>query len=241
MTTTPSNTTPRGRTARAMAVLGVTYPIAAHLAVLSGSTSFIAASVGLLALLVLLPALLARRPVAWGLLLVAGAGLYVAAVRGQALLLLFLPPILINGFMAWLFGHTLRPGRLPLIERIIRALHGGLDDIDATIIAYARRLTLGWAALFVALATVNFALAALATPGGLLLAGGIAPPVTVPLEAWSLFANVLNYLIVGAMFAIEFQVRRRRFPQQSYRGFFDFLRRLSGVSAIFRPTRLRQP
>ena len=241
MTTTPSNTTPRGRTARAMAVLGVTYPIAAHLAVLSGSTSLIAASVGLLALLVLLPALLARRPVAWGLLLVASAGLYVAAVRGQALLLLFLPPILINGFMAWLFGHTLRPGRLPLIERIIRALHGGLDDIDATIVGYARRLTFAWAALFVALATVNFALAALATPGGLLLAGGIAPPVTVPLEAWSLFANVLNYLIVGAMFAIEFQVRRRRFPQQSYRGFFDFLRRLSGVSAIFRPTGLRQP
>jgi uncharacterized membrane protein len=225
-----------------MAVLGVTYPIAAHLAVLSGSTGFIAASVGLLVLLVLLPALLARRPVAWGLLLVAGTGLYLAAVRGQALLLLFLPPILINSFMAWLFGHTLRPGRLPLIERIIRALHGGLDDIDATIVGYARRLTFAWAALFVALATVNLALAALATPGGLLLAGGgIAPPVTVPLDAWSLFANVLNYLIVGAMFAIEFQVRRRRFPQQSYRGFFDFLRRLSGVSAIFRPTRLRRP
>jgi uncharacterized membrane protein len=224
-----------------MTVLGVTYPIAAHLAVLSGSTGFIAASVGLLVLLVLLPNLLARHPVAWGLLLVAGAGLYVAAAHGQALLLLFLPPILINSFMAWLFGHTLRPGRLPLIERIIRALHGGLDDIDATIVGYARRLTFAWATLFVALATVNFALAALATPGGLLLAGGIAPPVTVPLEAWSLFANVLNYLIVGSMFAIEFQVRRRRFPQQSYRGFFDFLRRLSGVSAIFRPSGLRQP
>ena len=241
MMTTASNTTPRVGTARAMTVLGVAYPVTAHLAVLSGSTGFIAASVGLLVLLVLLPALVAHRPVAWGLLLAAIAALFVASVRGQALLLLFLPPVLINGFMAWLFGHTLRPGRLPLIERIVRALHGGLDDLDATIVGYARRLTFAWAALFVALATVNFALAALATPGGLLLTGGIAPPVTVPLEAWSLFANVLNYLIVGAMFAIEFQVRRRRFPQQSYRGFFDFLRRLSGVNAIFRPTGLRQP
>lgn len=241
MTTTARNTTPQVGTASAMTVLGVTYPIAAHLAVLSGATSFIAASVGLLLLLVLLPGLLMRRAAAWGLLLAAGAGLYLAAVRGQVLLLLFLPPVLINGFMAWLFGHTLRHGRLSLIEQIIRALHGGHDDIDPTIVSYARRLTLAWTALFVALAAVNFALAALATPGGLLLATGITPPMTVPLEAWSLFANVINYLIVGAMFAVEFQIRRRRFPQQSYRGFFDFLRRLSGVSAIFRPTGPRQP
>ncbi len=241
MTTTASDTTPRVGTARAMTLLGVTYPVAAHLAVLSGSTGFIAASVGLLVLLVLLPGLMTRRPVAWGLLLAVGVGLCLAAVRGHVLLLLFLPPILINGFMAWLFGHTLRTGQRPLIERIIQALHGGHDDIDAAIAGYARRLTFAWTALFIALATINFALAALATPGGLLLAGGIAPPVTVPLEAWSLFANVLNYLIVGAMFAIEFQIRRRRFPQQSYRGFFDFLRRLSSVSAIFRPTGLRQP
>lgn len=241
MTTTESSTTLRGGTTRTMTVLGVSYPIAAHLAVLSGATGFIAASVGLLVLVVLLPGLLTRRPVAWGLLLAAGAGLYVAAMRGQALLLLFLPPILINGFMAWLFGHTLRPARLPLIERIIRALHGGHDDIDATIVGYARRLTFAWTVLFVALAAVNFALAALATPGGLLLAAGIAAPVTVPLEAWSLFANVINYLIVGAMFAVEFQVRRRRFPQQPYRGFFEFLRRLSGVSSMVRPSGLRQP
>jgi len=241
MTTTARDMKPRCSAARAMTVLGVTYPIAAHLAVLSGAAILIAASVGLLVLLVLLPGLLTRHAVAWGLLLAAGAGLYLAAVRGQVLLLLFLPPILVNGFMAWIFGHTLRPGQRPLIERIIRALHGGHDDIDATIVGYARRLTIAWTALFIALATVNFVLAALATPGGLLLATGITPPITVPLEAWSLFANVINYLIVGAMFAVEFQIRRRRFPQQSYRGFFDFLRRLSGVSAIFRPTGLRQP
>jgi len=241
MTTMEDSKGLRGGTARTMTVLGVLYPVAAHFAVLSGATGLIAASVGMLVLLVLLPGLLARRPVAWGLLLTAVAGLCVAAVRGQALVLLFLPPILINAFMAWLFGHTLGAGRQPLIERIIRALHDGRDDIDETVVGYARRLTVAWTALFIALATVNFGLAALATPGGLLLATGTTPPITVPLEAWSLFANVINYLVVGAMFAVEFQVRRRRFPQQSYRGFFDFLRRLSTVSAIFRPTGLRQP
>jgi uncharacterized membrane protein len=241
MTTADGRTTLRGGTARILAVLGMTYPVAAHLAVLTGAPSAIASSVGLLVLLVLLPGLLARRMVAWSLLLAAGAGLYAAAARGQATLLVFLPPILINGFMAWLFGHTLRKGRQPLIERIIRALHGGRDDIDATIVSYARRLTIAWTILFVVLGTVNFVLAALATPGGLLLALGVEPPMTVPLGVWSMFGNVLNYLIVGVMFAVEFQVRRRRFPQQSYRGFFDFLRRLAGVREVFRPTELRQP
>lgn len=241
MTAGPGNKMLADGTARAMTALGVAYPVAAHLAVLSANAASVAASVGLLVVLVLLPALRARRPLAWALLLVAGIGLYGAAARGQALLLLFLPPILINGFMTWLFGHTLRAGRLPLIERIIRALHDERDDLDAAIIGYARRLTFAWASLFAALAAVNLLLAALAVPGGFLRAAGIDPPVAVPLATWSLFANVLNYVIVGAMFAIEFRFRRRRFPQQSYRGFLDFLRRLSGVSAIFRPSGLRQP
>jgi len=224
-----------------MTALGVTYPLAAHLAAISANAIYVAASVGLLVLLVLMPALIERRPLAWGLLLLAGSGLYGAAVREQSLLLLFLPPILINALMAWLFGRTLSRHRQPLIERIIRALHGDRDDLDATILTYARRLTFAWTVLFTALATVNFLLAALATPSGFLQAAGIEPPLVVSLSTWSLFANVLNYVIVGAMFAIEFQIRRRRFPQQSYRGFLDFLRKLSGVSAIFRPTGHRQP
>jgi hypothetical protein len=69
-----------------------------------------------------------------------------------------------------------------------------------------------------------------------MLSAGLRPPVTVPLEAWSLFANVLNYVIIAAMFAVEYQVRLRRFPQQSYGSFFNFMRRLAGVGAMFRPT-----
>lgn len=223
-------------TARTMTALAVIYPISAHLAVLSGQTAWIAASVGLLVLLALMPALWARRPLAWSLLAVSCVALFGAATRGKALSLLFLPPILINGMMAWVFGRTLSGERMPLIERIVRALHGEPEDLDVAIITYARRLTFLWTVLFTTLAIVNFLLAALATPGGLLLTAGIRPPVAVPLSAWSLFANVLNYAIVGAMFAVEYQVRRKRFPQQSYRGFLDFLRQLFGVNHVFRPT-----
>jgi hypothetical protein len=48
----------------------------------------------------------------------------------------------------------------------------------------------------------------------------------VPLGWWSLFANLIGYLLVAAFFLIEYAYRGRRFPQQPYRNLFDFLRRM---------------
>jgi uncharacterized membrane protein len=154
---------------------------------------------------------------------------------GQALPLLMLPPVLLNGFMAWLFGRTLRDGRIPLIERAARAMRGPEAVLADEVVGYARGVTQAWTALFVLLAVVNLALAALARPGGLLLAAGFDPGVSVPLGVWSLFANVLSYVFIGALFAIEFVVRGRRFPQQPYRGLVDFTRRLAAQGHLFRP------
>jgi uncharacterized membrane protein len=219
-----------------MILMGASYPLLAHFAVLSGRPALIAASIGLLAVIVLFPGLRSGRPLAWVLLLVAGFGLYEVARSGQTLLLLFLPPILINAFMAWVFGNTLQEGRTPLIERAIILLHGPAENLSSDVAAYARRLTSTWTVLFVSLATINLVLAALARPGGMLLSAGLDPRVTVPLGTWSLFANVLNYVIVAAFFVVEYRVRVRRFPERAYGGFFSFLRRLAGVRAMFRPT-----
>ena len=57
----------------------------------------------------------------------------------------------------------------------------------------------------------------------------------MPLSAWSLFANLLSYLFIAALFAIEFVVRARRFPQQPYRGLIDFTRRLAAQRHMFQP------
>jgi uncharacterized membrane protein len=236
MTIRTDNGGARPRSAGTMILLGASYPVFAHVAVLSGRPALIAASIGLLAVLVLFPGLRNGRPLAWALLVSAALGLYQVAKSGQTLLLLFLPPILLNGFMAWVFGNTLLDGRTPLIERAIILLHGSSKDVTSEMASYARHLTLIWAMLFVVLATINLALAAVATPGGMLLSAGLNPRVTVPLGTWSLFANVLNYVIVGTLFAVEYKVRQRRFPQQSYGSFLNFIRRLSGVSAMFRPT-----
>jgi hypothetical protein len=68
----------------------------------------------------------------------------------------------------------------------------------------------------------------------LLSSAGLDPGVSVPLGMWSLFANVLNYVIVAALFVAEFVVRRQRFPQSPYRSFVDFSRRLASLDRMFR-------
>ena len=234
MTTFPSHSSRKPGTAGAMILMGVSYPLLAHVAVLSGRPGLIAASIGWLLVLVLFPGLVRRSPATWSVLAAALAGLYAIVGSPAPRLLLFLPPVLITGLTAWAFGRTLRRGRTPLIERIIRALHPPDDRLGEDVIRYARRLTGVWAAWLAVLAVINAALALCAEPGGLLLALGVRPAVTVPLGLWSLFANLLNYLLVVALFVVEFMFRRRRFPQQPYRGLLDFTYRVASLGAMFR-------
>jgi uncharacterized membrane protein len=217
-----------------MILMGLSYPLLAHFAALSGRPGLIAASIGWLLVLTLLPGLQRRSPAAWAALAVALTGLYAIAGSPAPRLLQLLPPMLMIGFMAWVFGHTLRPGRTPLIESIIRALQGPQHDLDEDIIRYARRLTGVWTALLAVMAIVNATLALCAEPGGLLLTFGVQPALTVPISLWSLFANVLNYLLIAALFVGEFAFRRRRFPDQPYRGLLDFTGRVAGLGASFR-------
>ncbi len=76
---------------------------------------------------------------------------------------------------------------------------------------------------------LNLTLALLATPGGILLMMGLHPPVTVPVEVWSLFANFIDYVMAGLLFLAEYAYRQRKFPQQPYRNFFDFINRARRV------------
>ena len=46
------------------------------------------------------------------------------------------------------------------------------------------------------------------------------------MEVAHALANLIEYLIVAAFFAIEYAYRRQRFPRQPYRNMFDFVRRL---------------
>jgi uncharacterized membrane protein len=202
------------------------YPVLAHFAIARNSAWLTIAALTLLALISLLPGLARGAATAWGAVLLVGVACWWLSTVEQPILLLYLPPIVVPAFLAYVFGNTLRPGRTPLIAQLIRLLHAPGDEPESAVWSYARRLTAAWTVLFVALATFNVALAALAEPDGLMRAGGYDPPLAVSHEVWSLFTNLIEYLIVAAFFVIEYAYRRQRFPRQPYRNMFDFLRRL---------------
>ena len=193
----------------------------------------------LLAAAVLVPAMIRGRLGAWLALPVAVTCLWLLSRWRSDLLPLYAPPVLVPAFLAWVFGHTLAGRQTPLIAQLVSLLHAPGDEIDAAVWPYARRLTLAWTVLLTAVATTNLVLAALVVPDGLLMAAGVVPPFAVSPDVWSLFANLLGYLLVAAFFLIEYAYRRRRFPQQPYRNFFDFLARTIAASPrLLKPTQV---
>lgn len=214
----------------APAMFAVAYPLFAHGASILQSRGLTIASVAILAGAMLIRPLMEGRRWAWVAVPAAAVAIAALARANAVALVLFAPPVLLNAFLAWLFGHTLARGGTPLIERLVRLLQPPGLPFEPGVIGYARSLTRFWTGLFLLLGAANLALAAFATPGGLLELAGIRAPVTVRLETWSLFANVLNYLFIGAVFLLEFAYRRRRFPGRPYRNLLDFFRRSAAVA-----------
>jgi uncharacterized membrane protein len=206
--------------------LGLAYPLLAHGAVQAHSTALTVASLGVLLLPPLLPGLLGRRAWAW-VALATSIGLgYLLWRHADLGALLYLPPVAINLFLAWLFGSSMATGRTPLIGHMVLLMHPVGEPLDPRVAPYTRHLTALWTALFVLLALASALLALLVSPGGVLELCGLASPLPVARSLWSWFANVFNYLIVGALFVVEYAWRRHVFPQQPYRHFGDFILRL---------------
>lgn len=180
-------------------------------AAIAGAAAVGATALTIHFLLVSEPARAAGLAVGWSLTVAAAAVLARAAGHGMAGALgvaglftalawwsagtsfgVFVPPLASFGLFLWFFGRTLAPGREPLVTAIARFVHGTLTP---EIERYTRGVTVAWCAFFAGMAAVSIALAALA-----------------PLAVWSLFANLLAYPLVALMFAGEYAVRRRRFP-----------------------------
>ena len=128
--------------------------------------------------------------------------------------MLFVPPIVINLALAWLFGRTLVRGRVPLIARFAIMEQGTLS---AELVTYTRTLTWLWTLLFVAAAGASLALA---------LSGHR--------DAWSLFTNLLNYVLVAALFLGEFAYRRLRFRNYRHHSPLQLLRNVRGTKLFER-------
>lgn len=209
----------------------VAYAVVAHIAIARASLAFTIGAVALLAATTLVPPMAHGHVGAWLTAPLVVAACYLLAQVQTPILLLYLPPMLGTLFMAWLFGHTLARDRTPLISKIIRLMLPPQTEPDPAVWDYARRLTYAWTLLFLGLTLLDFMLALIVHPGGLLELAGIAwsRPTLSP-EAWSLFANVLQYVIVAAFFVLEYGYRSRRFPDQPHRNLLDFIRHAIAVS-----------
>lgn len=214
--------------------LALSYPLFAHLASLGDSGAWAGLAMASIVLLVLLEPLLNRR--LWALLALGACllGLWWVAQSRYALMPLLAPPVVFIALIGWLFGRTLAKGRVPLITRIVEGLYAqAAMPMTPELYRYTRQLTLAWTLLLALLAVVNLLLALCAVPDGVLAQLGHVPPFSVSNAQWSLFANVLNYGIVGAFFVIEYQLRKRRFPQRPYRNVLEFGQQMARLGPQF--------
>ncbi len=176
-------------------LLSISYPPAVHFALLSTETKW---AVGLLVAVSfsqLLIGLLSHR-IGKTAMVISGAVLALSLfslVQGTVLALFF-PPLFILSALFWFFARTLRPGREPIITRLARTV---FQEDDLEVLKYTRRVTLLWSLFFLTLFIETVLLA-----------------IFAPLEVWSLFSNILNYLFIVLLFILEFSYRRLRFPQK---------------------------
>ncbi len=98
-----------------------------------------------------------------------------------------------NAALGLMFGLTLRPGRTPLITQFAQILH---SDCDANMIRYTRTVTWVWVGFFAAMCLISLGLFFFA-----------------PLQAWSVFINLLAWPLVAALFVLEFGWRKYAHPE----------------------------
>jgi len=110
----------------------------------------------------------------------------VAIWSGERLWLLLLP-CLVSLYLLWTFASSLRRGP-PMIERFARLVE---DDLPDFTLPYCRKVTWLWCAFLAANAVFVGALAWRA-----------------PLEWWALYSGFVFYLLMGALLAGEFVVRK---------------------------------
>jgi 3-hydroxymyristoyl/3-hydroxydecanoyl-(acyl carrier protein) dehydratase/uncharacterized membrane protein len=229
--------------------LAVAYLIAANVAFTSGSPPIAAAAIAILVVGLLFCIRGKHRHALRVALGLAGALFVFAVAEGfSPPLPLLILPILVPATLAWAFARSLRPHRMPLIERFARAFHAP-DGLPDGVAGYTRTVTIAWTALLAGSALANTWMAMHVFPGGLLHAAGIHTPWPVTPAAFGWLSNIGSYLLVGAMFVIEFVVRLIRFPAFEFRNPVEFLRRartrMPGMLENFRggdlPGTLRVP
>jgi len=180
------------------------YPLLSHLGALTREPLWPAAGIALIAWAALSVRLSGLRAAALAVVILAlGVGLSMLSPA----LLVYAPPVVLNVLFCAVFARTLRPGGEAMVSRFARIEHG--STLPPDLVRYTRFLTGLWATFFAAMAMASIALA---------LWGSVA--------AWSLFTNLLNYLLVVLLFTLEYLYRRLRYRHYRHVSPGELVRRL---------------
>jgi uncharacterized membrane protein len=172
----------------------VAYTVLAHVALTRHDTRWASAGLAILAWGVLWDAL---SPVPAAIASAAAVALVSWLVPALPDLVIHASPVMINVFLCVLFGLTLGRGREPLITRFARAEH---DVLPPEVERYTRRLTVLWMLFFAAMAAITVALWLAASR-----------------TAFSLFVNVINWVLLAIFLIGEYLYRRVRFPTHEHK------------------------
>lgn len=125
----------------------------------------------------------------------------------QGVNLMQLLPVAIYIALAMLLGHSLKKGQIPLITLLAKVMRGG--HMPEPVAAYTHKVTIVWFLFFCMLAATALWLALFAS-----------------LENWSLFANLLSYLLIACLMMGEYVIRRWHLGDLVDYGFADYVRGL---------------
>ncbi|PLK47904.1 hypothetical protein [Uliginosibacterium sp. TH139] len=185
-----------------IAVVGAAYLWLGHQASISSDPPLLSLLIGLAPLSVsaLLLAWASRSPWLLGLCVVALLAMLLKLdyLRANTAWVYFIQHAGMHAMLGVMFGRTLgHDHSAALCSQVSRVVYG--NDLDAAFYLYTWRVTVVWTAYF-ALTTLLSVL--------LFWLG--------PLAWWSVFANLLTPVIIGAIFVIEFAIRQRTLPRNRH-------------------------
>jgi uncharacterized membrane protein len=189
--------------------LFLAYPLLAHLATLLHNQGLAGLALAVFIAVPLLPALRQRKSWAWLVFSGCTLVLFLCARSGWAAYLMYLPPVLIPLSVLAVFAHSLRAGQTPIVTRVAAQIRSQALPVELQ--TYTRHVTQCWVVLLSMLAVGSVLLALFASA-----------------RLWSVMTNIVWYVLIGAMFLIEYLYRRWRFRHLQHESFVEL------VAALFR-------
>ena len=179
------------------------YPVLIHLSVVLQQPLLRVPALVLLTAGIAYKGLLRKSRAAWITLITVVLVTLAASQINEWLYAFYLPPVLIPALIASVFIRSLLPGREPLVTAIGERARGPLT---VEMRSYTRIVTLMWAILLCSMTLL-----------------GIVLPLTAGEHIWSLYTNVISYLLVAVFFVGEYLYRRFHFKDHDHPGFRQYL------------------